>query len=109
MQGKRKVGARQRDVAWTSAVQWNGHACHSGAMAFSQRSQPRHAPGSALFDDLYDYVAAPARPGRRRAKRDRTTLTVMDDWPEDVPVAEAQIDVFEAWFGDLFDELFGDG
>jgi hypothetical protein len=28
---------------------------------------------------------------------------------KDVPVTEAEIDVFEAWFGDLFDELFGDG
>jgi hypothetical protein len=31
---------------------------------------------------------------------------VKDDWPEDVPVTEAEIEVFEAWFGDLFDELF---
>jgi len=23
-----------------------------------------------------------------------------------VPVTEAEIEVFEAWFGDLFDELF---
>jgi len=37
------------------------------------------------------------------------TLTVTDDWPEDVPVAEAEIAVFEAWFGEMFDELFGDG
>lgn len=29
-----------------------------------------------------------------------------DDWPNDVPVTEGQIDVFEAWFGDLFDDLF---
>jgi hypothetical protein len=31
---------------------------------------------------------------------------VKDDWPKDVPVTEAEIEVFEAWFGDLFDELF---
>ena len=37
---------------------------------------------------------------------DSTSWTVTDDWPEDVPVAEAEIEVFEAWFGDLFDELF---
>ena len=101
MQGKREVGARQRDVAWTSAVLWIGQACHNGVMAPSQRSQPRHAPGGALFDDLYDYVAAPARPGRRRAKRASETLMVMDDWSEDVPVTDAEIAVFEAWFGEL--------
>jgi hypothetical protein len=33
--------------------------------------------------------------------------TVIDDWPERVPVADAELDVFEAWFGDLLDELFG--
>ncbi len=62
-----------------------------------------------LFDDLYDYLAAPVHPCRRRAKRDRTTLTVTYDWPEDVPVTDAEIAVFEAWFGELFDKLFGDG
>jgi len=76
-------------------------------MACSQKSQPRHAPGGALFDDLYDYVAAPARPGRRRTRRASVTLTVADDWPEDVPVTEAEIAVFEAWFGGLFDEARG--
>lgn len=35
--------------------------------------------------------------------------TVTDDWPEDVPVTEAEIDAFEAWFGGLFDDLFGNG
>jgi hypothetical protein len=64
-------------------------------MASSHKSQPRHAPGGALFDDLYDYVAAPARPARRRAKRASVTLTVTDDWLEDVPVTEAEIAVFE--------------
>jgi hypothetical protein len=33
-------------------------------------------------------------------------LTVTDDWPEEVPVTEAEIEVFEPWFGDLFDQLF---
>ena len=62
---------------------------------------------AGLFDDLYDYLVAPVRPGRRRAKRDRTTLTVTDNSTEDVPVTEAEIAVFEAWFGELFEENHG--
>lgn len=32
-------------------------------------------------------------------------MTVTDDWPEYIPVAEAEIAVFEAWFGDILEEL----
>jgi hypothetical protein len=39
-------------------------------------------------------------------KSERTDATFSDDWPDEVPITEAEIDVFEAWFGDLFDELF---
>jgi len=78
-------------------------------MAPDQESPRRRASAGRSLDDLYDYARAPVRPGRRRAKRNRTTLTVTDDWPEDVPVTEGEVAVFEAWFGDLFDELFGDG
>ncbi|MBW4024290.1 MAG: hypothetical protein HIU92_14385 [Proteobacteria bacterium] len=56
----------------------------------------------------------PANPGRftwpfagRPPKHDLSTWVVTDDWPEHIPVTEAEVDVFEAWFGDLFDELFG--
>jgi hypothetical protein len=42
----------------------------------------------------------------RPAKKDRSEWTVTDDWPDEVPITEAEIEVFEAWFGDLFDELF---
>ncbi len=45
-------------------------------------------------------------PGRP-PKHDLSTWTVTDDWPGHVPVAEAEIEVFERWFADLFDELFG--
>jgi len=31
---------------------------------------------------------------------------VTDNWPDEVPITEAEIEVFEACFGDLFDELF---
>jgi len=56
--------------------------------------------------DVYDYAHSRARRPRRQVPADPTTWTVTDDWPEDVPVTEAEIEVFEAWFGDLFDELF---
>ncbi|TYM00094.1 hypothetical protein FXB40_00795 [Bradyrhizobium rifense] len=78
-------------------------------MAPPHKSQLRCPPDRALLDELYDYVRAPAHPGRRRAKRVSATWTVTDDWPSGVPVTETEIDVFEAWFGDLFDELFGEG
>ena len=42
----------------------------------------------------------------RPAKKERSEWTVTDDWPDEVPITEAEIEVFEAWFGDLFDELF---
>ena len=42
-----------------------------------------------------------------RAKHDLSAWTVTDDWPERVPVTQAELDVFEAWFGDLFEEMFG--
>jgi hypothetical protein len=57
-------------------------------------------------DDLYDYLRPQVRRRGRPAKQIRFRWTVTDDWPDEVPVTEAEIDVFEAWFGDLFDELF---
>lgn len=45
-------------------------------------------------------------PGRP-SKHDPSTWTVADDWPERVPITEAEVEVFERWFADLFDELFG--
>jgi hypothetical protein len=60
----------------------------------------------ALPDDLY-IVPTPRPPLGRPVKRDVERWTVTDDWPERVPVTEKELDMFEAWFGDLFDELFG--
>jgi len=70
----------------------------------SQESRRRREAADAQCDDLYDYATAPARACRRRTKRDRMTWTATDDWPKDVPVTEAEIAVFEAWFGELFGE-----
>ena len=68
-------------------------------------SRPRISFG-VLPDDLYIMPEPWPRVGRP-PKYDLSTWAVMDDWPERVPVTQAEVDVFEAWFGDLFDEFFG--
>ena len=76
-------------------------------MARKRKSRTRKITAQdRLPDDLYDYARPPARRVGRPAAEDTTTWTVTDDWPEEVPITEAELDVFEAWFGDLFDELF---
>jgi hypothetical protein len=61
-----------------------------------------------LPDDIY-IVPGPWRRVGRPVKHDVKTWRVVDDWPERIPVTQAEVDVFEAWFGALFDELFGPG
>ncbi len=75
----------------------------------SAEEYPRDEDGRKnLPDDLYDYVDDPP-PRIRGPNGDRSprTFHVTDDWPEDVPVTEAEIDVFERYFGNVLDRLFG--
>lgn len=77
----------------------------------------RRAPAvpGILPDDLYDYMDdATADPPVPKATAKTGSYepslkgwTVSDDWPERVPVTDAEIDLFEAWFGDILDEIFG--
>jgi hypothetical protein len=79
-------------------------------MARSQKSlRRRSALWGASLGDLHDYARRPRHRARRAHKVEPIAWTVTDDWPEDVPVTEAEVDVFEAWFGDLFDALFSTG
>jgi hypothetical protein len=59
-----------------------------------------------LPDDLYIEPEPWPRIGRA-PKHNVEAWSVMDDWPDPVPITDAELDVFVAWFGDLFDELFG--
>ncbi|MGH7086201.1 MAG: hypothetical protein ACREFN_14550 [Acetobacteraceae bacterium] len=59
-----------------------------------------------LPDDIYLSLEPWLRIGRP-PRHDVAAWNVTDDWPEQVPVPDAEVAVFEAWFGDLFDELFG--
>mgnify|MGYP003346661502 FL=1 len=49
------------------------------------------------------------RPKRRRTAEgyEYAAWRVTDNWPDDIPVTKAEVDLFEAYFGDLFDEMFG--
>ncbi|SKB67792.1 hypothetical protein [Sphingopyxis flava] len=69
-----------------------------------RRTNRRAIACGVLPGDLYGYISPTPRTGRP-VKNDLADWTVTDDWPEVVPITEAEIDVFEAWFGDLFDEL----
>lgn len=74
-----------------------------GESTLRRRSQ-RSPTASAQLEALLGYPwPFPGRP----PKHDLSAWTVTDDWPGQVPVTDAEIEVFERWFGDLFDELFG--
>lgn len=72
--------------------------------ASRSRRTERPPTASEQLEELLGYPwPFPGRP----PKHDLSTWTVTDDWPDPVPVTDAEIEVFERWFGDLFDELFG--
>jgi hypothetical protein len=71
------------------------------------RTVPNLSRREVLPDDLYDFAEPPARRSGRPPAHDLSALTVTDDWPERVPVTDREVDVFEAWFGDILDELLG--
>jgi len=78
----------------------------------TMRGRPRQPAPKTLPDDLYDYDDDPApRISSPRGSPpdafDVEKLPVIDDWPEKVPITEAEIQVFERWFADVFDEIFG--
>jgi len=76
-------------------------------MSHSRPRRPRRVRFGIPPDDLLDYANPPEHRAGRPPKDDLSSWIVTDDWPERIPVTDAELDVFEAWFGDLFDELFG--
>jgi hypothetical protein len=94
--GARKFAAQKKAILSSASFG------DSGPMARLRRKRPPTA--SEQLEALLGYPwPFPGRP----PKHDLSTWTVIDDLPEQIPVTEAELDVFEAWFGDLFDELFG--
>ena len=78
----------------------------------ARKGRPRHPVPETLPDDLFDYADDPAPDGPQRRRSplrivDVETLPVIDDWPERVPITEAELEIFERYFGDVLDRLFG--
>jgi hypothetical protein len=75
------------------------------------RSEPkvRAPPTWSLPDDLYDYARPPQHPNGQPPVDLLAGWRVIDDWPARVPITPDELDVFEAWFGDIIDEIFGAG
>lgn len=68
------------------------------------RPSPERAPSAS--EQLELLLGKPWPFPGRPPKHDLSTWRVTDDWPDPVPVALAEVEVFERWFGDLFDEFF---
>jgi len=58
-------------------------------------------------EDLYDYARPPAPRARRSSLRLEGAITVTDDWPEIVPITDAELRVMESHFAEELDKLFG--
>lgn len=69
------------------------------------RVSPQRPPSAS--EQLEELLGKPWPFPGRPPKYDLETWTVTDDWPRRVPVTDAEVDVFEAWFGDLFDDILG--
>lgn len=67
----------------------------------------REAAALTLPADLYDYALPPQQADEKPPTDALADWRVIDDWPPRVPVTPEEVDVFEAWFGDIIDEIFG--
>jgi hypothetical protein len=100
----------RRAAARASVILLAEVQCHSAGMA--RRSRISSVDAGETPADLFDYARSPAASRERKHSSGRptpeepSTWTVTDDWLDEVLVTEAEIEVFEAWFGDLFDKLF---
>lgn len=61
-------------------------------------SKPPRKSRSASFANPNPTVAG----SKLRPKPDVSTWIVTDDWPDEVPITEAEVEVFERYFGDIF-------
>lgn len=68
--------------------------------------RPRNPRAPTATEQLSALLGYPCRLGRP-PKLDLSSWAVSDNWPDAVPVTEAEVALFERWFGDLFNEMLG--
>lgn len=80
-------------------------------MALPRKRRPRRAPRgwSEGLEDLHDYMHAPPQrvPSRARVIKDSGPIVVTDDWPERVPIGDAELRAIEGHLRKELDDLFG--
>jgi hypothetical protein len=75
----------------------------------SKRKYSRQAIPCAIdmLGDLYDYALPPLTRTSRATMDKGDSITVFDDWPEFIPITDAELRVIEAYFTAEIEELFG--
>lgn len=80
-------------------------------MALSRKRRPRRAPRgwSEGLENLHDYLRAPPQRAAPRARvhNESGPIAVSDDWPERVPIGDAELRVIEGHLRKELDDLFG--
>ena len=62
---------------------------------------------SGAPEDLFDYAQPPAPRAGRSREWPEEPIRVTDDWPEVVPITEAELRVMEGHFAEELDAIFG--
>ncbi|WP_236576352.1 hypothetical protein [Sphingobium sp. S8] len=73
------------------------------------RKRRRRAPlrWSEGLEDLHDYMQPPPTRASARASAASEPIIVTDDWPEQVPIGDAELRVIEGGLRKELDDLFG--
>lgn len=75
-------------------------------MALPRKHRFRSPRGwSEPLDDLHDYVQP--WPQRASTREREGAISVTDDWPEQIPVGDAELRVIEGHLRGELDKLFG--
>jgi hypothetical protein len=76
-------------------------------MAQKRHSRRPRSVWSGTPEDLFDYAQPPSVRAGRSREWPEEPIRVTDDWPEVVPITEAELRVMEGHFAEELDAIFG--